>query len=80
MQVGGAGDEDAMHVRCWGHRPEETGTLTLFDNTDKIRKEKRKTVFIDEDWVLLCQALCTNKMEKKHGRQCTKGLKKCAGR
>ena len=38
-------------------RPEERGTHNLFVNTDEDSKRKLGPPLMDEDWLVLCQAL-----------------------
>ena len=41
------------------------GTQTLFVNTDKIPKEKWGAPLMDEDWVVLCPALCQSILQEE---------------
>ena len=46
-------------------RPEEQGTKQLFVNRSKIPKEKWRRPLMEEDWVVLCQALNQSIKEKE---------------
>ena len=57
-------------------RPEDRGTQKLFVDTDQIPEEKRPPL-MDEDWVVLCQALFQSSGEEEWTTNSSKG---CAGR
>ena len=46
-------------------RPEERGTQHMFVSTDEFPKGKWKPPLMDEDWVVLCRALCQSIEEEE---------------